>query len=258
MLKQKIINYAFLVFVLIVIFFIPNLAIGEKIVVGMDPFPPWQNVKNGKISGVDVELLKEIARRLKTKFTFEEIPWKRALVHMKEGKIDILCRVRRSPDRESYMHFIELPIPHTDKKVFYVNKGNRHFIKTYNDLYKYTIGVKTGHLYFAPFDTDSKIDKYEVTDEVHSFKQLHAKRIDAVLVQESVGETKIKKAGLQGMFEPAIYTYVPKKPTHFTISRKSILAKQLPKIHKIMKQLKKDGTLTTILNEYLDKYYGRK
>ncbi|MGB0935742.1 MAG: substrate-binding periplasmic protein, partial [Alphaproteobacteria bacterium] len=55
-------------------------------------WPPYTISKNedGKLTGIDVDILREIARRMNKDIKISDIPWKRCLRFAEDGNIDIV------------------------------------------------------------------------------------------------------------------------------------------------------------------------
>lgn len=49
---------------------------------------PWVMIEEGKSQGLDIEVLKLVAKELSVNLEFEPLPWKRCLLHLQNNKVD--------------------------------------------------------------------------------------------------------------------------------------------------------------------------
>ncbi len=80
-------------------FFLPGRAFAEKeITILSSNYPPHIYMENGEIKGIRVELLTELFKRMGYKYKPEIMPWDRAIVMIKKGRVDGICSIRYEPD----------------------------------------------------------------------------------------------------------------------------------------------------------------
>lgn len=63
----------------------------------------WEN-------GPDAQILKAVAKELNLDIVFSPAPFKRRLLMMKNGELDMICGLLKRPEREAYIHFVNPPI----------------------------------------------------------------------------------------------------------------------------------------------------
>jgi polar amino acid transport system substrate-binding protein len=240
-------------FFIVMTFFAPRISQGQELTFAVTHWPPYSICEQDTpCSGIDVEIVKEIAKRLNTQLKIEKCPWKRCLYIMEKGEADIISSLLRVPDREVYMRFIEPPYRPGVSKVFYLKKGSRHLIQKYEDLHKLKIGTILGSKYFSRFDNDSKIRKIEVAKEYQLLELLKAGRIDAFINDEQQADYLIFTKGYQGQFDKASFRS-EKGVAYLAISKKSKFANQLSIFNNIIAQMKSEGKVKEILNMYFKK-----
>ena len=98
--------------------------------------------------GPDAEILTAIAEEVKTSVSFRYAPFKRRLIMMKNGDIDLVCGLLKRRDREAYIHYILPPYKKRSDTIFFVAKGKADRIQTYEDLYDLKIGTVRGAKFF--------------------------------------------------------------------------------------------------------------
>ncbi|HYD79550.1 MAG TPA: transporter substrate-binding domain-containing protein [Paucimonas sp.] len=78
----------------------------EKIRLRVTQFAPNYFLKDGRWTGLDVQLAEAVVKEAGFDIEFVELPWSRALLYMETGQIDMMANLTRTPDREAFMHFV--------------------------------------------------------------------------------------------------------------------------------------------------------
>lgn len=245
-----------LTIILLLTFFIFNSSTDKELIMQNEHWPPYTIFHaDGTVEGVDVELLREMARRLKVKIKIVEVPWVRCLVDMEKGSADILSAALKRAEREKYMYYLEPPYIEYSTKCFYVKKGSGIVIKKYADIYKYKVGMTRGSAYFPQFDDDERVNKVVVADTNQLIKMLLAEHIDVFIGTEEVIEYFIltNKNYDRSLFKKAAFEYKLKTPFYFTVSRKSPFMRRVPEMEKILRDLHKEGFIQRVKDKYLGK-----
>ncbi len=185
--KKTCVFFHFGLCLLIGLIVIPTLSRGEDLLYANAHYPPWVIVKeDGQMEGIDIEILKEISKRLNLNLKMDDCPWKRCLSMLKYGEIDIISTLIRRPDREKIMHYIDPPYFRKSTKAFYLKKGKGNLIQKYEDLYKISVGIVKGYKYFQRFDNENKIEKQSVVRDVQLLRMLERDRFEAFIGTEIV------------------------------------------------------------------------
>ncbi len=123
-----------------------NSSQGNELIYAASHWPPWVIVpQEGSITGINIDIVKEIAKRLELDLKIIRCTWKRCLKLVELGEADIIGTILKRPDREIYLHFLPPPYIVTSSRVFYVLKGQKHLIQKYEDLYRMKqVGVVRG------------------------------------------------------------------------------------------------------------------
>jgi len=83
-------------------------------------WPPSMIITQGAYSGIDVEILRLIAKQFNWKMEFIECPAKRCFIMLEQGELDISSG--RFSLREAYLYFVEPPLFVASEIVFYFQK----------------------------------------------------------------------------------------------------------------------------------------
>lgn len=88
------------------------------------------------------DIFEEAAHNIGYSVTWRFAPFPRSLDDLKKGRIDIIPRTIKNKERENFVSYIG-PIGYQQKDIFFlVRKGEESLISSYDDLYRYRVGVK--------------------------------------------------------------------------------------------------------------------
>jgi len=221
-------------------------ALGQDVitVVGNNA-PPYRIIQQNQFSGIYFDAMKEIAKRIGVKARFIEVPFKRALLLMKQGRADVMLGPNRTPEREKYLIYTEAYFP-PEYKAFYVRPDSPE-IGGYDDLKGKKIAVDLGKAYFPRFDRDKKLKKVVCPNYMVAINRVRSKKADVVIMPEREGDYLLKKLNIR--LKKSSYV-APGRKSYITISRKSTVVAIQKKIEDAMKQMIADGTMEKILNRY--------
>lgn len=213
--------------------------------------PPFKILSiKGEPTGIDIQLMKELAQRLGLRIEYEFVPFKRGLYMLENGQVDFMTGVLRRNEREEYLHYIEPAYKKYSDKAFYVLNGNEHIVKKHEDLHNLVVGTLLGVKYYPKFDNDELINKQSITDRDSRFKMLLAHRIDAVISSECSGDYRIARLGLSDVVSKADYVYRKEQHVYMVLSKKSIHAKNIDKINTVLGNLLNEGVYENIKKNF--------
>lgn len=172
---------------------------GKKIVVGLDDeFPPmgFRDEKN-EITGFDVDLAKEAAKRLGREVEFKAIDWSSKEAELKSGRIDVLWNgLDITPERQENMLFSN---PYMDNRqiVFVSTSGNVN-ISDEKGLAGLTVGTQSASTAEGYFNENAELknsfkELKTYGDFTSAFMDLENGRVDAVVGDEIVGRYYMSK-----------------------------------------------------------------
>lgn len=224
---------------------------GNIAVVATTESAPYRMFENGPPRGVFIDILEAVLKQANLTPRYQVLPFKRCLAELKTGKSDLFIGLFHRPEREAYVIYLKPTIAPYVTKVFYLNKTRARHIRKWEDLYRLKIGIRAGYKHHPDFDTDQKIQKYEVTTEEQSFHMLAINRIDAVLITEETGVYLIDKLGYTERFAPAPLRLESDNPAYIVMSRKSRLKPHIAKLEAAIAEIVENGTLEAIRQKYL-------
>lgn len=80
----------------------------EPLRVVTDYWPPFRmEGRDGRIEGLDIDLLEELQRRTGVQFEVRRQPWARALEDMRRRQADLMTGLARTAEREQYIDYLQ-------------------------------------------------------------------------------------------------------------------------------------------------------
>ena len=156
---------------------------GMALISGGSTYPPLSWAHEGKLKGASIDLVTQIFSELNIKVVTDKGgPWKRVVLRAQQGKVDMLVGVRRNPEREKFLDFIEPPITPAAQAIF-ILKESDFVYRDWNDL-KGKVGATTlGVSFGSEFDDFAKKNLYieRVKTINQNFRKLLKHRIDYIL-----------------------------------------------------------------------------
>ncbi|MGD8370787.1 MAG: transporter substrate-binding domain-containing protein [Syntrophobacterales bacterium] len=223
----------------------------QKATVAFSEFPPFKIIDNGKLTGIDVDILMEIAKRMDLTLAFKKGTFEDCLRMMQHGEADLMTSLLRRPEREKYIHYVQPNYKARSEKAFYVLEGRRNLIRSYSNLENLKIGVKAGAKYAPIFDNDKDLNKIPAPDIKTNLEKLVSGKIDTFITTSSEGDYYIKTVGYSDKVTKAPFAFIISAPSYIGISKKSPLAKRAKELGRILKELSDKGFILQRLDAYL-------
>ncbi len=241
----------------------PQTIAKEFVIAGIPTEPYRYEDKNGKITGIDVEIIEYIMNKLKIKYKIVlessslrlEHTWKNT------SEYDMVMTYSFEKDRAEFLTYAKESHVNIQWN-FFVRKEDAGKIKyeKYEDLKNIKIGAIEGFAYTNEFwDAHKKglitLDMIPINETDRQLNKLVTKRIDAVPLNTVAALYQAKIEGLDTKI--AILPKPLKKKEYYnTFVKKSVhpdTARIISEYDKIIIEMKKNGTLNTILEKYIGK-----
>lgn len=200
--------------------------------------------------GLDAQILKAVANRANLEIFFQNAPFKRRLLMMKNGDLDLICGLLKRPERETYIRYIQPAYKTRSDTVFFVPKGRAATIQTYEDLAPLKIGTVIGAKYFPRFDRDLSLNKEAVHLHSMNFSKLCLGRIDTLISNEGAGIEFIHKMKLSDQIELADYRCSREKSVYFGLSKKSRHMAKIRTLESVIRQMVDSGQIGKIIRNF--------
>ncbi|EMP54320.1 extracellular solute-binding protein, family 3 [Marinobacter santoriniensis NKSG1] len=216
------------------------------VTVGVNNAPPYRIIEPGRATGLYVDIFKEVARLLGWRVRFREAPFRRVLLMMEQGEVDIMLGPLKTPEREKKLAYIAPAFPPERRLFFYLNADNR--ISRYSDLYGKRIGVLEGASYFHRFDKDGDLLKEPAKRYENLMLMMQRGRVDVVIAPELVGRYTINKLGLDAHISPF---FVPGERSWIAVAKNSPALRYADDIRAALKLMDMKGERESLLLKYL-------
>lgn len=232
-------------------------ACSNPLLMGWEPWEPYQYQINEQLTGLDIELIRTILKNSQCDVTFKEMPWKRHLTEIEKGRVDLAAGASKTSEREVYANY---SAPYrTESAVLYVRKGESNSLK-YAELKdiinsSFRLGVARGYYYGENYAQLLKQPKFkaqihDVTDGNLNYKKLLKKRIDGFLDDPFAATARLRREGLQDQIEihpMKIYS----DDIFVMFSKKSVEPGIIDAFNQSLEQLKANGVYQQVVDKYL-------
>lgn len=236
--------------VLLILLILNKPIFSRDFTIGVDTWVPFIFVNENKFSGISIDYIKELTKRMDVNLVIKHIPWARSLKMLKYGQIDAVINMVETKERKEYITFTNPPYIELTTR-FYIHKDSKNLIKTYEDLYKYQVGTVRASAYFEPFNSDKKIDKYGITTESQLLAMLVKKRFDVIIGTDPQVDYEIAQRGFKKFITKTSYTPKNRVLIRVGISKKSPFLKELDTINNYTKEIINEGLIEKYRAKYL-------
>lgn len=214
-----------------------------KLLVGTDtPFPPFEIGQPPDITGYDIEVVDEIAKRLKLAVTYQDTSFDTIFRDLAQGKFDIVVAASTIlPEREQTVDFSD-PYYLTPQSLL-VAEGSD--IASADDLGGKTVGAQDGTT--GEFYSQDETDASEVRgfpEGPDAINALRAGQVDAVIIDSAVAEDAVaKQSGIE-----IAQKIVTNELYGIALAEDSDALRE--RVNEALAQIKENGTLAELYEKY--------
>ncbi|MDE1462057.1 substrate-binding periplasmic protein [Spartinivicinus poritis] len=162
-----------------------------------ESFPPYEFEYEGRIVGIDIDIIKYIFDKFGVEYTVRLMPWKRAWHEVENARVDAILGASRKKVREPFVYYPQEDMWKSSYIFFSRGKMSQPVEIDYDTPLKNlkTIGVVRGYSYHDSFwqkypnRNDGTLNPLleEATDVQQSFLKLANGRIDFFIIDKTVG-----------------------------------------------------------------------
>ena len=118
-----------------------------------ESFPPFEFIRNGKVVGIDVDIINEIAEKLNIKVNFRIYPWKRCWLLVTRGRAEAVLSTSINKSRLQYLWYPKEYMWKSNYIFFTTVKKKQTDTLTLDDAVagNLTIGITRGNSYHPRF-----------------------------------------------------------------------------------------------------------
>lgn len=212
---------------------IPSLTLGTNA-----EYRPFSFIQDNTISGFDIDLIREIEKKLGKKIKIRDMPWTALIPEIQLGTIDmIIGGLTPTPERAKNMLFTKPYL--TEKPLVIITLTDGPVIRSIDDLLDKTVIVNEGFtsdFYMSKLTGPELIRLDTIAD---SFLALETKRGDAIVADQNSSNAVIESRD-KNMFK---VTPIPDVTENFAIAVSKKNPSIFEKIQTILDALEEDGTV---------------
>jgi len=222
-------------------------------------YPPHSWLENGEIVGASIELAQLIFKAHDIEVEARYFgPWKRVMLNAREGHLDLVATLYRTPERQLYLDYTREPYLQ-DQNVVWTRKESSLEFNEWEDLIDKKGGAILGDSYGQEFDQYIK-DELSIqwaNTMLSNFKKLMVGRIDYIPYGLYPGDIAVRQLGYHGEIESLPVPLVS-EGLFFAFSKKSEQAKYRLQLEEGIEKLRKDGTVERLVEKYTQRYIDSK
>ncbi|MCK5632325.1 transporter substrate-binding domain-containing protein [bacterium] len=216
--------------------------------------PPFAYMREGKVVGIEIEIIKEIFKRLNKNYKLQCMPIQSIFSSLKYSTIDVGIGSLESTPKRSRRCLFSIPHFKGDSFVF-LSKTSNFQMKSLENLKNKTIIItenntiiskihtllkKAGLRYDETISDENDINLLRILNQKLGFVALSNNYGDAFILVKSTADFLINKYGKNKIF--SLYSIDEITANyHICVSKKN--QKLIDQINKTLEDMKKDGTL---------------
>lgn len=247
--RNRIRNVLHLLTVLVSLFCLPEISFAEKIVVYSAVYPPYQIDDNGKLTGVNTEIVRAIFHNSGIPFEIRYLPWARAQKIVGDDSIEntaIYCLGRNEQREQKYKW---VGVYFYQKVSFLTLKDSGVRINGLDDVKKYVVGLVRGDIMTQQLKSRGYIRKYEIVrDDILNIKKLFKNRVQTIVTSAVAAKYIAKENGLDPNQIESQYD-VATVEFNLALSRKTS-DEIASKLQTSLKTLLENGTIARIIDSW--------
>ena len=192
-----------------------KIQVANKVVVGTSAdYPPYEYIdETGTMTGFDIELMEEIAKRMGVAVEWQDMPFDSLIAAVQEGKIDMsISCFNYSEERDQLVDFSD-PY-YTSQDAFIVTDGFTGTFIDPEDAANFKVGVQSGtvqdewltaELVDAGLMSEANLSRYERVDQ--AALDLQVGRIDILMADDVPAQAIVSQYdGLNIVYQGMLYT----------------------------------------------------
>ena len=221
---------------------------------------PYSMFIDGAPAGIDVDLVKEAAKRAGVEVDIQLMPFESVLTSLRAGTSDGGFALFRTPEREAYAMYMEASPLHFSDYVLFTKVGGRFPYESLADLKGRIIGRVAGIRLGEAFEAgvaSGEVEIKEYPDLSAGLRGLNSGEIDAYAGNIDV---VFKRLGAMGMSSSIVYLpkkIVSQKPAYMVLSRASKNPdgeRVMQRLERALDAMRKDGTYGAVARRYLFRF----
>lgn len=235
------------------IWLLPNSAYAEDnslhigISTGYPPFYFFDD--NQEPAGICIEVINHIAKQLNISIQFSSYPWNRMINNGKEGYVDAIMPLFKTPERELFLIFPESEIIMEDNSFFTLKSNTLSFSGNLNDIINRHIGVVENYSYGEAFDKKNIQHKTMAESGDQLIQLVLNKRVEMGIGNTMVTTYLAKKRNAADKIK-FLSPPVAESPLYIGFSKKKVSAEFVTQFNKFLQDFKSTRDYSEIIAKY--------
>ncbi|MEC9406952.1 MAG: transporter substrate-binding domain-containing protein [Abyssibacter sp.] len=225
--------------------------------VGWDPWEPYSyETLEGRITGLDVDLVRQMGEAADCEVRFHKGNWVALLDELRAGEIDVLMAATPTADRRDFAHFSE---PYRDESfALFAQQAKAQMYQGTSLEALLTdgkrIGITDGYYYgdgVQALLSDPQFDAQIIAAPVPeaNYRHLEEGLVDVVIGDPYVASAVLRRTGLGEAIEQ-LRGHVHAGTVTFMFSRESVSAEQVTAMNAALDRLESAGHIAGTLDRY--------
>ena len=210
----------------------------------------WR-LHKGEIYGLGLDVMRNVSDQLSLPFQYVEQPWKRALLSLQQGKVDIIIGIYWTKER-ARKYYYSSPFLQNEARVF-VLKGKEFKFEILSDLIGKAGDIPLGGSFGEEFDQFAKqhLSLHQVGKKSEHVARLQKGRSQFFISDYFDTTATLKTMKLSDSIIP-LTKPVSTTQVYFAISRNSPCSNRAAEVFNAVEWLRNDGTLEQLRQKYLN------
>lgn len=219
-------------------------------------YPPYEYEKDGQAEGIAVRVVRETFDRLDTEISIQVLPWKRALLQVREGQAAAIFTAFKTPERLKYLDYSKTVLMPQVVSVW-ARRGQEHgYDGSLSSIAQKTVGLVEGISYGAKVDDAVRggllhnVDYAAAQDR--NIGKLLLGRLDMVIMNRYSARYQLaRQNGLDQVteLEPPLQDV----PSYIAFSKKRNLTALRARVDVTLQDMKQSGLYRAIIDDYFDR-----
>ncbi|WP_296063321.1 transporter substrate-binding domain-containing protein [uncultured Amphritea sp.] len=224
-----------------------------RFLVGWLDWKPYQVWHNGKITGMDIELLDAIMHQAGCSYELTKVPWERTMRYIRSGDLDLALGASKTAARSEWAYFSE-PYRREIMALFVRRNEYEKWNAAQNfeqlaDLNPRIMALRGAYYGSTWNQIKDRFFVHQLNQYKQLIKMLEVKRTDVVLTDLYNGKVLIKELGIEDQLTTLDWN-ASDDEIHMMFSKATVNPADIELINEAIRQLRTAGTLNEIIDRY--------
>ncbi len=223
----------------------------------MIDYPPYSWLEEGEENGIDVQILRELDRRIDMDLELKFAPWKRIISGLKDGTVEAAVQTWWRKERTQFLEYMSVPLRTTTVSII-GRKDSSLQIDRLSDFNGLRVGKMRAFSISSKFDDAARRKQFQLIEVDHleqAIEMLKRDRLDLFVHSTSSADFHKKNYRDNLYFKTVNLLREEREGTYLVLSKqrhKSDATALINKLDKVVSQMHNDGTIAGIFKKFLN------